>query len=85
MKQTNHLYVTDMQRDFIDAHGRARYYLFVRMLLSFVSIEEIRREFGLSFGEVMVWRQIMSLQESYDAFESSTFIWESVGSVVRPA
>ena len=69
MNQTDNFYVTRMQREFIKEHGRERYGYLVCMLLSVAAIEQIRKEFCLSFSEVMVWRQIVSLQHSYESFD----------------
>ena len=69
MKMADNFYITRMQSDFIEEHGQARYCYFVSMLLSVVAIEQIRKEFSLSFSEILLWRQIASLQHSYDSFD----------------
>lgn len=68
MSDVENIYLTRMQREFIRVYGRERYSQFVQLLLSIADIERIRKEFALSFSQVILWRQIVSLQQSYEVF-----------------
>lgn len=71
--QENHC-LTNIQDAFILQHGQKKYTYFVH-LLRFSDTERIRREFSLSYCEVSVWRQLISLQDSHDDFCRRTSIW----------
>ena len=66
--------LTDIQDAFISQHGQKKYMYFVH-LLRFSETERIRREFSLSYCEVSLWRQLISLQDSYDVFCRRPSIW----------
>ena len=68
MNNIENIYLTRMQREFVRTHGREEYRSFVTLLLSAEETERIRKKFTLSFGEITLWRQIVSLQQSYESF-----------------
>ena len=67
-------YLTGLQDAFISKHGKKKYTHFVR-LLRFADTDRICREFFLSCHEVLLWRQVVSLQDCHDAFCRKPSIW----------